>query len=210
MDNDYNRGILKNKHSNGLKIILLIISFLLGSILILYSFKYIKNLTILNTFLILLSIYLLQLILEIFKLSIFNLDKNPNSKFKLVLNKKILFVNLLFFLISSFLIFSCLIFGLFFSKIQIVFYIFMGIGLGIIYLLYTIELLKIIDYSYSNIKLKNCAYDFIFLWLINSLCITVLISIIYLIKYLSGFTFVILSLVNMILFNINNRHLKNL
>ncbi len=212
MNNDYNRGILKNNYRNfaWLKIIFLLISFLLGSVLILYSFKYINSITIFNTFLILLSVYVLQLILEIFKISLFTLNENINGRFKLILNKKILFLNLLFFLISCFCILSCLIFGLLFTKIQVIFNILMGLGLGIIYLFYTIELFKIIDYTFLNIKFKNYIYDLIFIWLINSLCITMLISIMYLIKYLGGFTVVIITLVNMILFNINNIRLKNL
>ena len=87
----------------------------------------------------------------------------------------------------------------------------MGICLGVIYLFYTIELFKIIDYNfkkYSFEKLKNNSRDFSILSLINGLCIVLISNLFYLFNYLYALVFVFVVLVNLILFNINQKYLR--
>ena len=87
----------------------------------------------------------------------------------------------------------------------------MGICLGVIYLFYTIELFKIIDYNfkkYSFEKLKNNSRDFSILSLINGLCIILISNLFYLFNYLYALVFVFVVLVNLILFNINQKYLR--
>lgn len=214
MDNGDTKPVLKIKNNFDFtfKCVLLASAFIFGSLFIMNFNIYIKNITISKTFFILLFVYLFQLFFEIFKISIFNYNKNLvneiNFKFKLFVNKKFLFINLVVFLICLTLIFSCLTLGMFFNKIEILFNIIMGLGLGIIYFLYTIELFKVINYTFEEWVFKKNKYDFLYLCFINSLTMTFTISIFYLFKYLNGFVFVILVLVNMILFDVNSKYLR--
>ncbi len=186
MNNGDNKPVfeIKNNLNVILKCFILIISFIFGCLLMISFYSYIKNITILKTFFILLSIYLFQLFFETFKISMLHCNKiivdDSSFKFKLFLNKKFLFVNLMFFLFCLFLIFLCLILGIFFNKFEILFNIIMGVGLGIIYLFYTIELFKLMDYTFEGWVFKRNKYDFLYVCLINSLAMTFIISLVYL------------------------------
>lgn len=219
MEYDDNKLVLKKNNFKFnlllLKIVLLILSFIMGSVLILFVLKYLNNITILNTFLILLYIYFFQLVVEIIKYFIVYIENknlyNNVLKLNKVFNCKFLMINFCTFMLGSLVILSCLLFGLFFSSFKVLSILFMGICLGVIYLFYTIELFKIIDYNfkkYSFEKLKNNSRDFSILSLINGLCIVLISNLFYLFNYFYALVFVFVVLVNLILFNINQKYLR--
>ena len=87
----------------------------------------------------------------------------------------------------------------------------MGICLGVIYLFYTIELFKIIDYNFKKYNFenfKNNSRDFLILYLINGLGIVLISNLFYLFNYLYALVFVFVVLVNLILFNTNQKYLR--
>lgn len=219
MEYDDNKLVFKKNNfkfnSLLLKTILLILSFIMGSVLILFVLKYLNNITILNTFLILVYIYFFQLVVEIIKYFIAYIENknlyNNSLQWNKVFNCKFLIINFCTFIFGSLVILLCLLFGLFFSSFKVLSILFMGICLGVIYLFYTIELFKIIDYNFKKYNfenLKNNSRDFLILSLINGLCIILISNLFYLFNYLYALVFVFVVLVNVVLFNINQIYLR--
>lgn len=189
--------------------VLLVLSFILGSILVLMILKYLKNISILNTFFIIIYIYFSQLIIEFTKYFMINIKFNNSNNYIVSffrnLKFKFFIINFLMFILFGFIVFGCLLGGMFFSNFKILFTFIMGISLGCVYLFYTIELYKVVGYKIF----KNDRKNIFILVLINALIIILLINIFYLFKYLGILIFVFITLVNLVLLYINHRYLVN-
>lgn len=189
--------------------VLLVLSFILGSILVLMILKYLKNISILNTFFIIIYIYFSQLIIEFTKYFMINIKFNNSNNYIVSffrnLKFKFFIINFLMFILFGFIVFGCLLGGMFFSNFKILFTFIMGISLGCVYLFYTIELYKVVGYKIF----KNDRKNIFVLVLINALIIILLINIFYLFKYLGILIFVFITLVNLVLLYINHRYLVN-
>lgn len=190
-----------------IQFISLILSFIFGSILFLVVLKYLNNINILNTFLVIICVYFFQLIFEFIKYFILFIKFNNLSKsfvgFMKNFKPKFLVVNFCFFILFSLIVFGCLLGGLFFSNLRILFIFIMGILLGVVFLIYTHELIKLVCYKIFE---KDKHY-IIILVLVNALFIILLSNIFYLFKYLSILVFVFINLVNLFLFHINYKFL---
>ena len=190
----------------------LVLSFAMGSVLLLLILKYLNKVTIFNTFLILMYIYFFQLVLEVLKNLMCHFTKlNSEFKFSKILNNKFLIVNFLMFILIGTFIFIFSILSSFFTVLNILFMSLMILLIGIIYLIYTIEVFNIIDYNNEKSSfdiIKQQSNKVFVLLLINLLFITLIFIAVCLFKYLHSLIFVFITLVNFCLYFMNKWYLN--
>lgn len=215
---EFNDGkiILKKDKFNLIIIqaVLLILSLIFGGILVLGVLKYLNNISILNTFFIILYMYFFQLLIEFGKYFMLYLKCNNSNKniinFIKNFKSKFFVINFCMFSLFSLIIFGCLLCSLFFSSFEILFIFVMGVSLGMVYLFYTVELFKVVDSKFKiNFEvLKNNKQNTLIIVLINALIIILLSNVFYFFNYLGVIIFVFITLVNLILVHVDYIYLR--
>lgn len=205
------------KYSPGIVlIIVLTLTFILGNNMLNIVSNYLKDITIIGTFLILVYIYFFQLIVEVLKnLVLYCKDRvktKRNFNSKDIFNFKFLLLNFGAFLIICLVVLGCSLFGAFFSGIKILFIVVMVLLLSGIYLIYTVEFLNMIEYNFKKYdykSFKNKRDEFLILILINGLIIIITsIMIKFFLILMPIMTFIILLLSNFILCTVNVKYME--
>lgn len=195
-------------------IIFLVVLFSMGGLLYKIIPKFLNNITILNTFFLISFLYVFQILIEGLRFTILCIKKLNNEKlaFKKLLKSKFLIINFVLFmcLLASIFVFSLS--ALFFSNFKILFMIFCGVILSILYLFYTIEISKLVDEGFEKYNfqfLKNRIYDFTILILIDTLIIIFPMIIFGLIQNHYILIVVGIVLLNLILYSFNRACMRN-
>lgn len=185
----------------------LMLSFIVGSGFLLLSIKYLKNVTILSTFIMLAYIYFFQLIIEVFKnLLVFSFSYNIKEIFIKTFKSKFLLFNLLNFLCISICVLGFVFIDIFFNGHRIFLSILGSIIVGLIYFIYTIEVFNIIEYNnqkYNFEQLKKQNGSIFILMGINVVLVFTCFAIAYMFKYLHSMIFIVITLINFVLCFIN-------
>lgn len=196
-------------------VIILILSYVMGSLLIIYGLKYLSHITIINTFAMFLYIYIFQFIIQSLKVTIIK-DKF-NSFHNLIFKDRFLIfkftgINFLYFLLTGIGVLGFLLLSLFFSNLKYMFIIFMLLCISVLHIIYTLCTLYIKDNSIIKRKLiaiKNYKGSLIRLVLINLIITSVLFFFMNFIAYFKGMIFVIIVLIDLLLNEINKIYLYN-
>lgn len=209
-------GIKNLKYSQIISLIVIfLLSYVFGSILMLYGVKYLSHITIINTFYIFLYIYIVQFIIQSLKVSIikgkFESYHNLIFKNKILISKFIL-VNFFYFTLLGIGILGFLLLSLFFSGIKYVFIILMILFVSVLHIIYTLCTLYIGDNSVIKQKLiniKNHRKDLLKLLIINLVIIGILFILMNFIIYFRGIIFAIIVLFDLLLNEIDKIYLYN-
>ncbi len=187
--------------------IFVILAFVMGVLLYKFVPKYLNNISILNTFFMVVLLYFFQLSMEILRCLILCIDKFKNKKIliKNLIVHKVVIINFCTFILCLLAIFLFSLLILFFSNLRIVFIIFFGFTLAIIYSFYTMVFLKLEGYKFYITR--NNQYDFFILVLMNTLLIILSTNIFYLIQRYYIFIAVCGVVLNSILYSFNKTYI---
>lgn len=189
--------------------IFIILIFSFGEVLKKFLTSYFEDISILNTFFVLIFIYFFQLLTEFLKIFVlFKKDNNNLRKniFQLIFKSKFIIINFLNFTLIELIILMGLISSLFLSNFKLVITIIAVIFIGVIYSFYTLIIFKIENRGLDVKLFKDSKAEHIILVLINSLGIILLINIFYLSKYVGAVAFTVAM--NLILYKLNFKYIK--
>ncbi len=163
-----NRGMEVNYFKEGkipynkilILILMFILSYILGSLVIISTIKYLNHLTIINTFYVMVLLYLSQGIIEILKMIFLNDYKVFEDKrfyFKKLL--RVIIINLCFFIIMGIGVLGFLLLSLFFSTFKYLFIFLMFVCGSLLYIIYTLWVLYVRDFNDGKLKFRKLLED---------------------------------------------------